>query len=69
MESKLKESEKSEQINERIEQIVRSLKIPRSSVFFIENYHGQTQSVTIDYYSLKLLYDCLKQSAEFIPHN
>ncbi|CAD8094818.1 unnamed protein product [Paramecium sonneborni] len=49
----------------RIESIVQSLKIPRESVFFIENYHGQQQSSELDYQALRLLYECLQQASKY----
>ncbi|CAD8178800.1 unnamed protein product [Paramecium pentaurelia] len=52
-------------IDQRIESIVQSLKIPRESVFFIENYHGQQQSSELDYQALRLLYECLQQASKY----
>eukprot|EP00397_Hematodinium_sp_SG-2012_P018986 GEMP01019487.1.p1 GENE.GEMP01019487.1~~GEMP01019487.1.p1 ORF type:complete len:358 (+),score=61.99 GEMP01019487.1:148-1221(+) len=49
----------STRFDERIDQVCRSLLIPRRSVYFIENYHGPCsdpeKSASIDFHSLKLL--------------
>lgn len=55
----------------RIENVAHKLGVPRTSVHFIENYHKKhTQvDITINYYVLKLLDECLKESNKFIKLN
>jgi len=51
-----------------IEQIMGILKINRSNVHFIENYHSDCKEniIDIDYHSLKTLYDIINSSEQFL---
>ncbi|KAL4473840.1 hypothetical protein ABPG74_022704 [Tetrahymena malaccensis] len=63
-----KQMKMSEVIDQKIQQVVNKLQIPRSSVHFIENYNQLNQKFdeNVNYYSLRLLQECTKQGDEFI---
>lgn len=73
-----------ETIDMKIEKIVLSLGISRSSVHFIENYkvdqiqdeederimaEDQRNSLSINYRALKLLHECTQQAESFLTSN
>ena len=52
----------------KIEKVVLSLGISRSSVHFIENYKHEDEesSLKIDYKAMSLLHECLQQCEQFV---
>lgn len=69
---KLDDLEKEQRLREiidiKIEKVVLSLGVSRSSVHFIENYktENEEQKIRIDYKVLRLLHECLQQSDSYI---
>lgn len=63
-----RETKLREIIDAKIESVVTKLNIPRSSVHFLENYHENKENadISIDYYSLKLLEETVRQGEAFI---
>lgn len=66
-----KEQKLREIIDMKIEKVVLSLGISRSSVHFIENYKSdvEEQSISIDYKALRLLHECVQQCDAFMQSN
>lgn len=54
--------------DKKIEDVAFKLGVPRASVHFIENYHDKITelNVSINYYALKLLEECLKECDKYI---
>lgn len=63
-----RETKLREEIDAKIESVVSKLNVPRSCVHFLENYHDDKENsdISIDYYSLKLLEESVKQGEAFI---
>ena len=55
----------------KIEKVVLSLGISRSSVHFIENYKDdvEPQDLSINFNSLRLLHECLQQCEQYVNSN
>ena len=55
----------------KIENVVLSLGISRSSVHFVENYKSEEEdaNINIDYRALRLLHECIQQCETFLQSN